>query len=116
MSFLENLVLKQTINLRYFYLKTTANLAVKRLVTRRTCKACRYDFILVKNVLKGVCDFCQGELLTRSTDTKEKILKRINFFYETTYKFIEHIGNERLTIINAGKDLDELSREFFSLL
>jgi adenylate kinase len=65
---------------------------MKRLTGRLTCRNCNRNFHVVFNppAVPGVCDYCGGELYTRSDDTEEAVERRLNIYFEQTEPLLAH--------------------------
>lgn len=113
---LKNFLIKKNIIPYWIYFDAGQEVAISRLLTREYCAYCKHDFIMVITKEKGKCDFCRQSLIKRATDNKESILKRINFFYETTYKVIEYLQTtSTLMTLNSNKSFDYLKKEFLKI-
>ena len=55
-------------------------IVIRRLSTRRTCKACGANFnvLTLPPKVEGVCDKCNGELYQRDDDKQESIMNRLH--------------------------------------
>ncbi len=64
----------------------------ERLANRRTCQDCGKIFHLINNKPKheGICDACNGVLITRPDDTPEVITKRLEVYREKTAPLIDY--------------------------
>jgi adenylate kinase len=84
---------------------------IDRLVSRRLCKSCGFEYNLKTRPPKkeGVCDRCGGELFQRSDDTAEVINNRLNVYREKTEP-IEDFYRQRglLLEVDGGQDFDEV--------
>ena len=67
---------------------------VKRLTSRRVCKACGeiYNTVLKPAKVEGVCDKCGGEVIQRDDDKEEVIRKRLSVFHEQTAPIVDYYG------------------------
>lgn len=88
---------------------------VDRLTGRRVCKKCGASFH-IKNLppkVKGICDFCQGELVQRADDTKETVENRIAVYEEQTMPLIKYYDEAGVLVnidgtLGFDKVLDEI--------
>lgn len=84
---------------------------VERLVSRRLCKNCGFEFNLKTRPpqKEGVCDRCGGELYQRSDDTAEVIRNRLSVYREKT-KPIEDYYRQKgiLAELDGGGSFDEV--------
>ena len=65
-------------------------IVIRRLSTRRVCKACGANFnvLTLPPKVEGVCDKCGGELYQRDDDKQESILHRMDVYREQTEPLI----------------------------
>ena len=63
-------------------------IVIRRLSTRRVCKACGANFnvLTLPPKVEGVCDKCGGELYQRDDDKQESIMHRISISTRTKEK------------------------------
>lgn len=117
LKYLDNYIKNKNIVLNYVWLNVDPQLGVTRLLTRKHCVTCKYDFIMVKTLTDGRCDFCNSTLYVRETDNADDLRRRIDMFYKTTQKVIEHLQNTKsLITIDANKCLNVLKEEFLQLV
>ena len=90
-------------------------IVIRRLSTRRVCKACGANF----NVLtlppkgEGVCDKCGGELYQRDDDKQESIMHRMDVYREQTEPLINFYKNKgKITDLDASIETDVLLGKF----
>lgn len=86
---------------------------VERLSGRRECKKCGAAYHVLYNPTKdgASCDKCGGELVMRSDDVPEVILKRLEVYHKQTEPLKEYyIKQGKLTTIQGQKDLAETTR------
>jgi len=89
--------------------------AKKRLLGRRLCSNCKKVF--ASNFEGDSCDDCGSELIRRSDDNEEAILKRIENFEKETMPAIKKYEEEGLLLrINGMQSIDEVSREIENVL
>ena len=74
-------------------------IVIRRLSTRRTCKACGANFnvLTLPPKVEGVCDKCNGELYQRDDDKQESIMNRMDVYREQTeplINFYKEKGNQ----------------------
>ncbi len=93
---------------------------IKRLSGRRICSSCGQSFHVefVKPKKEGVCDSCEGELITRPDDKIESIKTRLEAYRLQTAPLIEYYSKKNLTVdidaIPAAKDVLKAFKEKFS--
>lgn len=65
---------------------------IDRMSGRRVCKSCGATFHVVNIPPKkeGICDECEGELITRDDDVPETVKKRLNVYHEQTQPLIDY--------------------------
>ena len=90
-------------------------IVIKRLSTRRVCKACgaNYNVITLKPKVDGVCDKCGGELYQRDDDKQESILHRMDVYREQTEPLINFYKEKgKITDLDASIETDVLLGKF----
>lgn len=81
-----------------FKIEIDSYLIIKRLSGRRICPKCESSFHMEFHPpkVKGICDECGTELTTRSDDTPETAIKRLEVYLLNTYPLIEHYEDQDL--------------------
>ena len=71
-------------------------IVIRRLSTRRVCKACGANFnvLTLPPKVEGVCDKCGGELYQRDDDKQESIMHRMDVYREQTEPLINFYKNK----------------------
>ena len=90
-------------------------IVIRRLSTRRVCKACGANFnvLTLPPKVEGVCDKCGGELYQRDDDKQEAILHRMDVYREQTEPLINYYKNKgKITDLDASIETDILLGEF----
>ena len=90
-------------------------IVIRRLSTRRVCKACGANFnvLTLPPKVEGVCDKCGGELYQRDDDKQESILHRMDVYREQTEPLINYYTNKgKITDLDASIETDILLGEF----
>ena len=90
-------------------------IVIRRLSTRRVCKACGANFnvLTLPPKVEGVCDKCGGELYQRDDDKQESILHRMDVYREQTEPLINFYKEKRkITDLDASIETDILLGEF----
>lgn len=90
-------------------------IVIRRLSTRRVCKACGANFnvLTLPPKVEGVCDKCGGELYQRDDDKQESILHRMDVYREQTAPLINFYKNKgKITDLDASIETDILLGEF----
>lgn len=93
-------------------------IVIKRLSTRRVCKACGANFnvLTLPPKVEGVCDKCNGELYQRDDDKQEAILHRMDVYREQTEPLINFYKEKgKITNLDASIETDILMGEFKKL-
>ena len=93
-------------------------IVIRRLSTRRVCKACGANFnvLTLPPKVEGVCDKCGGELYQRDDDKQESIMHRMDVYREQTEPLINFYKNKgKITDLDASIETDVLLGEFKKL-
>ena len=68
-------------------------------------------------ITDGVCDKCGGELITRSDDSEETVLKRLETYHETTEPLKDYyLEKGKLTLINGDQKITRINEEILESL
>ena len=90
-------------------------IVIRRLSTRRVCKACGANFnvLTLPPKVEGICDKCGGELYQRDDDKQESILHRMDVYREQTEPLINFYKEKgKITDLDASIETDILLGEF----
>ena len=90
-------------------------IVIRRLSTRRVCKACGANFnvLTLPPKVEGVCDKCGGELYQRDDDKQESIMHRMDVYREQTEPLINfYKGKGKITDLDASIETDVLLGKF----
>ena len=90
-------------------------IVLRRLSTRRTCKACGANFnvLTLPPKVEGVCDKCNGELYQRDDDKQESIMNRMDVYREQTEPLINFYKEKgKITDLDASIETDILLGKF----
>ena len=90
-------------------------IVIRRLSTRRVCKACGANFNVLTRPPKveGVCDKCGGELYQRDDDKQESIMHRMDVYREQTEPLINfYKAKGKITDLDASIETDVLLGKF----
>ena len=93
-------------------------IVIRRLSTRRVCKACGANFnvLTLPPKVEGVCDKCGGELYQRDDDKQESIMHRMDVYREQTETLINFYKNKgKITDLDASIETDVLLGKFKEL-
>ncbi len=97
----------------------TADEAVKRLSSRRTCPQCSYIYNLQSDKFEedGKCNKCKVSLLHRSDDKEEVILNRLKVYNDQTAVLKDYYRDGRvLKTIDAQQSPEKISQDLKALL
>ena len=90
-------------------------IVIRRLSTRRTCKACGANFnvLTLPPKVEGVCDKCNVELYQRDDDKQESIMNRMDVYREQTEPLINFYKEKgKITDLDASIETDILLGKF----
>ena len=90
-------------------------IVIRRLSTRRVCKACGANFnvLTLPPKVEGICDKCGGELYQRDDDKQESIMHRMDVYREQTEPLINFYKNKgKITNLDASIETDVLLGKF----
>ncbi len=90
-------------------------IVIRRLSTRRVCKACGANFnvLTLPPKVEGVCYKCGGELYQRDDDKQESIMHRMDVYREQTEPLINFYKNKgKITDLDASIETDVLLGKF----
>ena len=93
-------------------------IVIRRLSTRRVCKACGANFnvLTLPPKVEGICDKCGGELYQRDDDKQESIMHRMDVYREQTEPLINFYKNKgKITDLDASIETDVLLGKFKEL-
>ncbi|MBO4532848.1 MAG: adenylate kinase [Treponema sp.] len=93
-------------------------IVIRRLSTRRVCKACGANFnvLTLPPKVEGICDKCGGELYQRDDDKQESIMHRMDVYREQTEPLINfYKGKGKITDLDASIETDVLLGKFKEL-
>lgn len=117
---LEELMKEMNISLdKVISLNVPDELIVGRVTGRKVCPACGASFHVEFNPPKkdGVCDYCDGELITRKDDNEETVTKRLNEYHTQTAPLFDFYKNRNLLVeIDGTKDVKDVTVDIFNIL
>jgi adenylate kinase len=75
-----------------------AEILMKRLTGRRTCKSCQQMFNVhfTPPQKEGACDKCGGELFQRDDDKEDTIKNRLDVYEKSTAPLIDYYGKKNI--------------------
>lgn len=112
-----------SLSLRVFQLKLDDEVIVKRLSLRRVCtnKSCQSVYSTLVDSLKpkqeGVCDLCQGKLITRDDDNPETIRERLRTYHYHAQSLLDFYKKEGYEIgqIDADQSPNKVFENFLTV-
>ena len=93
----------------------------RRVLARRLCSQCGLDYNLINHrpEFTGLCDVCNGELVTRTDDNTDALAMRLAEYHEKTKPLIELFQRKEFVAnIDATKTVPDIQadiRQHFSL-
>ncbi|MCL2063624.1 MAG: nucleoside monophosphate kinase [Candidatus Cloacimonetes bacterium] len=96
---------------RVYYLELEDNIARERMLSRRICSDCRFDYNLQIRPpkIENICDNCGGAVVRRADDTIELIQNRLDLFHAETQPLNQYYQNLGiLSVINANNEIDKI--------
>ncbi len=109
---LDGILSELGLNLDYVIsLKVADEAIIDRLVSRRLCKNCGFEFNLKSRPPKveGICDRCGSELFQRPDDSVEVIDNRLSVYREKTEPVEDYYRKKRILVeIDGGKGFDKV--------
>ena len=86
----------QKINM-VFYITSTPEIVVGRLLSRRLCSSCGAGYNMISNPpADNKCTECGGEIISRSDDNEQVIKNRLEVYSGTTKPLIEYYAEKGL--------------------
>ena len=91
---------------------------IERMSGRRVCSCgATYHIVNIPPKKEGICDECEGELITRDDDVPETVKKRLNVYHEQTAPLIDYYKEQGiLRVIDGSKGLDTCFKEICDIL
>ncbi len=109
---LDGILSELGVNIDYVIsLKVADETIIDRLVSRRLCKNCGFEFNLKTRPpeVEGVCDRCGGGLFQRTDDTVEVINNRLSVYREKTEPIEDYYRKKRILIeVDGGQGFDQV--------
>lgn len=80
-----------------FYITSTPEIVVERLLSRRLCSVCGTGYNMISNPpADNKCKECGGEVISRSDDNEEVIKNRLQIYSTTTRPLVEYYAEKGL--------------------
>ncbi len=101
------------------YLKTDAQVVLRRLTTRRVCKNCGavYNVRTIPPKQEGICDTCGGPVIQRVDDQEKTINNRLEVYERETADLIDYYrGRGVLLTLNGNLEREDGFREMMKAL
>lgn len=102
-----------------FFLEVPREVSLDRLAGRRICRNCGANFH-VRNIppkVKGVCDYCGGELYQRDDDMEATILNRLRVFHRQTEGLVSYYDHKGILIrVDSSRPQDETLLDIMKVL
>jgi len=92
---------------------------VRRMSGRRACVNCGATYHLehLKPKQEGICDTCGSELILRSDDEPETVLKRLKVYHEQTQPLIDYYkGRGTLRSVDGTQGIEDIFGEIVNIL
>ncbi len=109
---LDGILSELGVNIDYVIsLKVADETIIDRLVSRRLCKNCGFEFNLKTRPpkIEGVCDRCGDGLFQRTDDTVEVINNRLLVYRQKTEPIEDYYRKKGILVeIDGGKDFNEV--------
>jgi len=102
---------------KVLYFKVDVAMVVNRMGQRRICSKCGTTYNLVSHPSKreGLCDRCDGHLITRVDDQPSSIRKRLHVYQESTAPLLGYYEKQGvLTVIDASLFVEKTTQQVFS--
>ncbi len=93
------------------YLNVPREILLKRLSGRYICRANQHVYNINTRPPKeaGVCDIDGSELYQRSDDRGEAVQKRLDIFFNETYRLVDYYRNQhKLVEVNGNQSVDQV--------
>ena len=90
-----------------------------RMTGRRVCSACGASYHIVANPPKseGICDQCQGQLITRKDDAPETVRHRLKVYHELTEPLKDfYLSRGKLRLINGLQSIADAQKDILAAI
>lgn len=102
-----------------FYFKTSYEVIIERLSSRRVCSNCGAIYNLNFNPpeVNNKCNRCGGKLIQREDDKEETIQKRLKVYNNETFPLVDYYTEKNiLTKINADQEVEGRFKDLWDRL
>ena len=108
-------------SLKVINVKTSEDVLIKRLTSRRICsnKNCGeiYNLITKKPKVENKCDLCGADLYQRKDDTEEAARQRLEEYHNKTAVLEKYYRDEKLLFdVDGAKDENEVYKEILNVV
>ncbi|QBD80107.1 adenylate kinase [Ktedonosporobacter rubrisoli] len=96
------------------YLEVPREILLKRLSGRYICRANQHIYNINTRPPKvpGICDLDGSELYQRSDDQGEAVQKRLDIFFNGTFKLLDYYRDEgKLATVNGNQDVEKVHKD-----
>lgn len=86
--------------------------SIARISKRRVCEKCKKGYVFGLDVMEdgAVCEACGGNIIQRTDDTEEGVMKRLKVYHEETMPVVEYFKSKGLVSeIDGSGDENEVS-------
>ncbi len=100
------------------YINTPDEEIIKRITGRRMCPSCKiiYNIHYMKPKIYNKCDNCGEELVQRTDDTEEVIIKRLEAFKSETMPVVEFYASKGILFeVNGADSVENIKNKILSL-
>lgn len=100
------------------YLRTSKEMAIKRIEGRRVCSGCGkiYHTVSLPTRIEGVCDFCKGTVLQRPDDLPETVKHRLEVYDRQTAPLVQYYRSRGvITEVDCDRSFAQTHRELEEL-
>jgi|FLOH01.1.fsa_nt_gi adenylate kinase len=92
---------------------------ITRVSSRRVCMNCKADFntIYIKPKVEGICDKCEGKLITREDDKPEAVKVRLEAYTNQTAPLLDYYKTKGLLLsINGEQAIEKVFEDIVEIL
>ncbi len=84
---------------------------IKRMSSRRVCTSCKanYNILFLKPKKEGVCDRCEGKLMTREDSTPGTIKVRMDEYHKNTEPLVKYYEKKGILLpVNGEQSIEKV--------